>query len=81
MEFKAWLELQEHSSRASTRLGLYPDLYDVVGQYPPLYAAPIAADYAYYFWVKYGNNPPKTVNGIVQYKPGTSKDMPGLPPH
>jgi hypothetical protein len=80
MNFKEWLAIQEHSGRTATKLGLYPDLYDVVGQYPPLYAAPIAADYVYYFWKHYGNNPPKTVNGIVQYKPGRGIDAPGLPP-
>ena len=64
MNFKQWLLLQENS-KSPYKLGLYPDLYDVVGQYPPLYNSPRAADYITYavnYFGKTGAPPGK--NGI-----------------
>jgi hypothetical protein len=58
LQFKKWL-LTENDTRTGARLGLYPSIYDNLGQYPPLYSTPIAADFIYYYDIFYGKKPPK----------------------
>jgi len=62
MTFKEWLLTE---SKTQYQIGLYPDLYDIVGQYPPLYATPHAADFIYYYTNYIKNNPPKDKDGFV----------------
>jgi hypothetical protein len=49
MKFREFLTLTENDNRTGSKLGLYPDLYDVLGQYPPLYCTPGAADFITYY--------------------------------
>jgi len=77
MDFKEWyLE----STRTPFKVGLYPDLYDFVGQYPPLYGMPIAADYLYYFTTYFGPEGPYSKDGIVWYKAMHGSNDPHKPP-
>jgi hypothetical protein len=63
LNFKDWLA---ENTKTTYKLGLYPDLYDVIGQYPPLYNTPRCADFIYYSWKKYGPTcSPPSKNGIV----------------
>lgn len=55
MDFKEFLE----GSGTGAKLGLYPDLADALGQYPPLYVTPRASDFITYFDIEYGKNPLK----------------------
>jgi hypothetical protein len=62
-----WL-IKENASRTSCKLGLYPEIYSILGQYPPLYAAPKAADFITYYYIQYGAKGAPTKNGIVNPK-------------
>ena len=53
MDFKQFIE----TSRTGAKLGLYPDLADALGQYPPLYVTPSASDFITYFDIEYGKKP------------------------
>lgn len=65
MNFKEWL-LIENESRTGTRLGLYPSIYDSLGQYPPLYSTPISADFITYYDIQYGKKGVRDISpGIV----------------
>jgi len=57
MHFKRWLLLQENNTRTGAKLGLYPSIYDQLGQYPPLYLTSSAADFVTYYDIKYGKKP------------------------
>lgn len=78
MNFKKWLQLQE--SRSAYKIGLYPDLYDIVGQYPPLYGTPVSADFIYYVTQYFGPNGPPSKDGIVWYRPMHGSNDPHKPP-
>lgn len=54
MKFKEWM-LAEDAQRTGAKLGLYCDIDDAIGQYPPLYATPGAADFITYLYLKFGN--------------------------
>jgi hypothetical protein len=68
MQFKQWLN--ENEQRSTSKLGLYPDLMDAMGQYPPLYNTPIAADFITYFDMMYGKKGMKGKKGIIPVKKG-----------
>lgn len=53
MKFKEFLQLEGGSFRTSAKLGLYPPLEDALGQYPPLYGMPKAADLITYIDIEY----------------------------
>lgn len=68
MKFKEFFYISE-SKRTGAKLGLYPPLMDALGQYPPLYAMPSAADLITYIDIEFNgvkNIPSK--NGIVRYE-------------
>jgi hypothetical protein len=65
MKFKQWLE---NSQRTGSKLGLYPSIEDALGQYPPLYGTPKAADLITYIDIMYGINNIPGKNGIIRYK-------------
>lgn len=67
MQFKEFLQLQEDSSRTGAKLGLYPPLDDSLGQYPPLYGIPSAADLITYIDIEFGKRGIPGKNGIIQY--------------
>ena len=50
MRFKNWL-LKENATRTGAKLGLYPTVNDALGQYPPLYGIPTAADLITYIYI------------------------------
>jgi hypothetical protein len=64
MRFREWL-LNENGTRTGAKLGLYPDLADDVGQYPPLYTTATAADFITYFDIVFGSK-----GGVKSIKPG-----------
>ncbi len=66
MEFKSWL-LTEDDFRTGAKLGLYPALVDSLGQYPPLYGIPKAADLITYIGLMYGKDGVPGKNGIIKY--------------
>lgn len=78
MTFKEFLLLNERSS-SGTKLGLYPDLADVVGQYPPLYSSASKADYNYYYFTYFKGGDPPGKNGIHWFQKFKGIDAPGLP--
>lgn len=56
--FKIWLE---NDFRTGAKIGLYAPQSDALGQYPPLYGIPKAADLITYIYLKYGEKgPPKS---------------------
>ena len=57
MGFKRWLVLNEDDMRTGAKLGLYPSISDSLGQYPPLYVTPHAADFVTYYDMQYGKKP------------------------
>jgi hypothetical protein len=63
VDFKKWLLMQE-ARGSQTKLGLYPDLADIVGQYPPIYGANVSADYVYYYDQYYKGRGVPGKNGI-----------------
>ncbi len=65
MRFREWF-LQE-GYRTGAKLGLYPPIDDALGQYPPLYATPRAADLITYYWIHYGSKGVDSSNGLVHY--------------
>lgn len=66
MRFKEWLQLNENDQRTGCKVGLYPAIYDSLGQYPPLYNTPTAADFITYFWINYGKKGLPGKNGIIK---------------
>lgn len=72
--------LQESSIRQQCKLGLYPDISDAMGQHPPLYGMPAAADYITYLWIKYGEKGPPSKDGIVFVPPQRIINDRKLPP-
>jgi hypothetical protein len=71
MNFKEWLSLTEDWQRTTAKLGLYSDIDSLVGQHPPLYGTPKAADYITYIDIQYGaKGPPMKSPGIFYQKPG-----------
>jgi hypothetical protein len=50
--------MSENDFRTGAKIGLYPDIYDALGQYPPLYGIPKAADLVTYIFAKYGKSGP-----------------------
>lgn len=64
--FKKWLN--ENASRTGAKLGLYPSISDALGQYPPLYGIPKAADLITYIDIMYGIEKFPSKKGIVKYK-------------
>ena len=66
MNFKQWFN--ENFNRTGAKLGLYSPIDDAMGQYPPLYASPIAADFITYYNIQYPNGKGlDDSNGIVHY--------------
>lgn len=66
MDFKRWL-LTEDDFRTGAKLGLYPALVDSLGQYPPLYGIPKAADLITYIGLMYGDRGVPGKDGIIRY--------------
>jgi hypothetical protein len=69
MRFKKFMELTENSQRTGAKLGLYPNLMDALGQYPPQYGMASAADLITYIDIEFNgikNIPGK--NGIISYE-------------
>jgi hypothetical protein len=64
MRFQKFFYLTENGTRTGAKLGLYPDLADNVGQYPPLYAVASSADYITYLDIVFGKK------GIKSRSPG-----------
>lgn len=48
INFDQFLDQMNENSRAGTKTGLYPFGYDGIGNYPPAYLMPSAADTLYY---------------------------------
>ncbi len=67
MRFKDFFQLDENSQRTGSKLGLYPNLMDALGQYPPLYGIPSAADLITYIDIEFGPKGPPGKNGIIWY--------------
>ena len=68
MKFKEFVQFTENSNRTGAKLGLYPPIMDALGQYPPLYAMPSAADLITYIDIEFKgwqNVPGK--DGIIKY--------------
>jgi hypothetical protein len=80
MNFKEWLTIVEDTKRSGAKLGLYPDIVNLMGQHPPLYGMPHAADYITYLYIKYGKDGPPSENGIIKVKPGRNVTDRYLPP-
>jgi hypothetical protein len=59
--FWTWLE---NDFRTGAKLGNYPDIVDALGQYPPLYGTPKAADLITYLYLVYGEKGPDVVGGL-----------------
>ena len=72
--------LTEDDKRTGAKLGLYPDITDLMGQHPPLYGIPHAADYITYLDIQYGAKGPPSTNGIIHVKPGRNITDRYLPP-
>lgn len=66
MNFKEWW-INENSIRTGAKLGLYPPLEDALGQYPPLYGMPYAADLATYIYIAFGDKGVPGKNGLITY--------------
>ena len=66
MNFKKWFN--ENALRTGAKLGLYPPIEDALGQYPPLYAIPSAADLITYISIEYGKKGVPGKNGLVKYE-------------
>lgn len=66
MRFKEWL-FKENATRTGAKLGLYPPISDALGQYPPLYGIPVAADLITYIDIMYGKDGIPGKNGIIRY--------------
>lgn len=64
MKFKEWLN---EGYATGAKLGLYPPIADALGQYPPLYATPRAADLITYYYMQYGKKGVDSANGLVHY--------------
>lgn len=47
---------------------MYPAISDALGQYPPLYGMPAAADLITYIDIMYGVDKIPGENGIIRYK-------------
>ena len=73
--FKEWLQL-ENAQRTGAKLGLYPSIEDALGQYPPLYAMPSAADLITYIWIEFGKKGIPGKDGIIWYKDMDRKPHP-----
>jgi hypothetical protein len=67
MKFKDFVDLTENGQRTGAKLGLYPNLMDAIGQYPPLYGIPSAADLITYIDIQFGPAGPPGKNGIIRY--------------
>jgi hypothetical protein len=61
MDFREFLT--EDNSRA--KLGTLPSLADCLGQYPPLYVSPKAADFITYFTIHYPDGIKMKSHGVV----------------
>ena len=55
--------ISENDFRTGAKLGLYPDIVDALGQHPPLYGIPKAADLITYLSLVYGDKGPYTKDG------------------
>lgn len=65
MRFKKWL--LENDQRTGSKLGLYAPISDALGQYPPLYGTPTAADLITYIDIQYKGKGVPGKNGIIKY--------------
>lgn len=81
--FRQWLRervLAENDFRTGAKIGLYPDIADALGQYPPLYGAPKASDLQTYIYLHYGpKGVPDKSPGLIDYskpKHGPDADAP-----
>jgi len=67
LNFRLWLT--ENDTRTGARLGLYTDIGDTLGNYPPLAVTPTAADFVTYYDIEYSQKPLKMVRpGIADPK-------------
>ncbi len=57
----------ENEFRTASKLPNYPSLYGAIGQYPPLYGTPKAADLVTYIDICFGKNGVPGKNGYVWY--------------
>lgn len=67
MRFKDWL-LSENGTRTGAKIGLYAPIDDALGQYPPLYGTPSAADLITYIDIHFKGKPIPGKDGIIQYR-------------
>lgn len=65
MKFKQWLT--ENDTRTGAKIGLYAPICGVLGQYPPLYGIPSAADLVTYIDIQYKGKKIPGENGIIKY--------------
>jgi hypothetical protein len=71
--FKQWL-FSEEEQRTTAKLGLYPDIMDAMGQYPPLYSTTFAADFITYYDIQYKGKGAPGKGGFVRYAKGKAID-------
>lgn len=64
ISFRLWLE---DDQRTGSKLGLYAPIADALGQYPPLYGTPKAADLITYIDIAYGKKGVPGKDGIIKY--------------
>ncbi len=57
----------ENDFRTAAKLPLYPEIYGALGQYPPLYGTPKAADLITYISICYGPDGPPGKDGYIWY--------------
>jgi len=65
ISFKEWLI--KETFRTGAKIGLYAPIEDALGQYPPLYGTPKAADLMTYIYLAYGPKGVKSKDGLVCY--------------
>lgn len=70
--FKDWLMLEFQRGRA--KLGLYPPMDSVLGQYPPLYVTPRSADFITYYDIEYKGKGAPGKSGFIWYSDIRSSD-------
>lgn len=63
--FREWLMVE--FDRGRVKLGLYAPMDNALGQYPPLYVAPRAADFITYYDIEYKGKGAPGKNGFIWY--------------
>lgn len=55
--------------RTGAKIGLYPPIMDALGQYPPQYGIPKAADLATYIYLNKSTRDMKSHDGLIEQRP------------